>query len=149
MWGSVTVDIGQIRRRAQFKTAGGQEGLLPGATRVHECPREGAGDHRRPSALADMIASRMIPVIVGVNGIAQRFVGERTHLLHEALGHRRIDLRVDHGDGLIPQDNNAIDDVTKEIDPLGHTLERTISPTRKRIHAFFLTHLILLDRYPG
>src|SRR5262249_24105756 len=77
----------------------------------------------------------MIPVIMSVDRIAQRFVGERAHMLHETLGHRPVDLRVDHGAGLVSQDNDAIDNMAKQIHTLGNTFERAIRTTSKRIHS--------------
>ena len=62
--------IGKIGQRAQFKTAGRQESLLPGTTCLDERPGEDARDHRRPSPLADVIASRMVPMIMGIDGVA-------------------------------------------------------------------------------
>ena len=70
-------------------------------------------------------------------------------MLHETLGHRLIDLRVDHGDGLVPQDDDAIDDMAKQIDTLGDTLERAIGPTGKRVHSLLSTYFVLLDDILG
>ena len=118
--------VGQARLRPQLKAARGEERLLPGGPRVHELPRQGAGNEGGAGFPEDAIAGGVVPVIVRVDGPAERLVGQRPHLRQQAPRHRRIHLRVDYRHGVVPQHHHAVHHVAEQVDARRYPFQHAI-----------------------
>ena len=119
--------VGQTRLRPQLKAARVEERLLPGGPRVHEFPRQGAGDEGGTGIPEDAVAGGVIPVIVRVDDPPQRLVGQLPHVRQQTPRHRRVHLRVDHRHGGVPQHHHAVHHVAEQVDARRHAFQPAVS----------------------
>lgn len=61
-------------------------------------------------------------MIMRINGIANRFIGDGRNGSDQALGQGFIDLGIDDGNGVVTDDHSAIDDISKDIDSVRNPL---------------------------
>ena len=79
------------------------------------------------------IAVGVVPVIMRVDDVFDGFAGDGFDGFQKLRRRRHVDLRVDHGDGMIADDKRGIGDVAENINAVRDFLEFTVAARREGI----------------